>query len=97
MSRARDETLKSPTRPASGRLTQSERRARAREALMEAAANHITRYGYAEMVVDRVASDAGYTRGALFHLFANKEELVLAVVKWAREAWNEEVGSSARR
>ena len=60
---------------------------------MEAAANHITRYGYAETVVDQVASDAGYTRGALYHLFSNKEELVLATVNWVREAWTDEVGS----
>src|SRR5687767_1900798 len=89
---ASDETLTSPAAPASGRPTQSERRARTREALMEAAANHITRYGYAKMVVDRVANDAGYTRGALYHLYANKEELVLATVNWVREAWTDEVG-----
>jgi AcrR family transcriptional regulator len=59
---------------------------------MESAANHITRYGYAEMVVDRVAGDAGYTRGALYHLFATKEELVLAVVEWVLEAWRDEAG-----
>jgi AcrR family transcriptional regulator len=59
---------------------------------MEAAANHITRYGYAEMVVDQVASDAGYTRGALYHLFATKEELVLAVVAWVLQAWDDEAG-----
>ena len=44
------------------------------------------------MVLDRVASDAGYTRGALYHLFANKEELVLAVVESVRGEWRNEVG-----
>jgi AcrR family transcriptional regulator len=59
---------------------------------MVSAAKHITQRGYAETVLDLVAADAGYTRGALYHLFANKEELVLAVVEWVREAWNEKAG-----
>jgi AcrR family transcriptional regulator len=42
-----------------------------------------------------VASDAGYTRGALYHLFANKEDLALAVVWWINETWQDEVGTVA--
>jgi len=38
-----------------------------------------------------VAGEAGYTRGALYHLFANKEDLALAVVNWVEESWNGEV------
>ena len=59
---------------------------------MEATANHITRHGYADMVLERVASDAGYTRGALYHLFANKTELTLATVEWVYDSWREDVG-----
>jgi AcrR family transcriptional regulator len=59
---------------------------------MEATANHITRYGYADMVLARVASDAGYTRGALYHLFANKTELTLAAAEWAYGTWRDDVG-----
>ena len=59
---------------------------------MEATANHITRHGYANMVLERVASDAGYTRGALYHLFANKTELTLAAAEWAYAAWRDDVG-----
>ena len=84
--------MTSPDASVSDRLTQSERRARTRAALLAATANHITRYGFADLVLERVASDAGYTRGALYHLFANKEALVLAVVEWLREAWSNEVG-----
>jgi AcrR family transcriptional regulator len=40
-----------------------------------------------------VAADAGYSRGALYHLFAGKEDLALAVVEWVRESWYAEVGS----
>ena len=90
---AAGETLSSPAAaPGSSRPNQTERRARTRAALLAATAQNISRYGYADMVVERVASDAGYTRGALYHLFSNKEELVLATVEWVREAWTDEVG-----
>ena len=39
-----------------------------------------------------MASDAGYTRGALYHQFKDKEELALAVIDWVDETWTEEVG-----
>jgi AcrR family transcriptional regulator len=78
------------------RRTQADRRAQTRGALLEAAARGLSRDGYSNLVLERVASDAGYTRGALYHLFAGKEDLALAVVEWVREAWYAEVGSLAR-
>ncbi len=39
-----------------------------------------------------MAADAGYTRGALYHLFANKEELALAVLEWVDETWYAHMG-----
>lgn len=77
-------------RPA--RLTQAARRARTRDALLEAAARGLSRDGYANLVLERVAREAGYTRGALYHLFASKEELAHAVVEWVGETWTAEVG-----
>jgi AcrR family transcriptional regulator len=59
---------------------------------LESAARGLSRYGYANLVLERVASEAGYSRGALYHLFANKEELALAVVAWVEETWYSEVG-----
>ncbi len=35
--------------------------------------------------------EAGYSRGALYHQFANKEELALAVVEWVEETWYAEM------
>lgn len=70
----------------------ADRRARTLAALMAAAATNVSRHGYSGLVLDRVASDAGYTRGALYHLFANKDALVLAVVEWVGLAWRDEVG-----
>ncbi|MFI9721939.1 TetR/AcrR family transcriptional regulator [Streptomyces sp. NPDC052396] len=82
-------------RPEGTRRTQTERRARTRSALLEAAARGLSTYGYGNLVLERVAAEAGYTRGALYHLFANKEELALAVVQWVEETWDAEVGRPA--
>lgn len=59
--------------------------------MLVAAARGVSTYGYANLALEQVARDAGYTRGALYHQFANKEELVLAVVAWVEETWDAEV------
>lgn len=79
------------------RRTQADRRAATRAAMLEAAARGLSTYGYANLVLEQVARDAGYTRGALYHLFANKEELALAVVTWVGETWDAEVRQPALR
>ena len=81
--------------PEAARRTQADRRARTRNALLEAAARGLSTYGYANLALERVASEAGYSRGALYHLFTNKEDLALAVVQWIEETWNAEVGQPA--
>ena len=73
--------------------TQADRRAQTRSALLEAAARGLSRYGYSNLILERVAVEAGYTRGALYHLFAGKEDLALAVVEWVRTSWYAEVGT----
>lgn len=80
-------------RPA--RQTQAERRARSRGALIEAAAVRLSAFGYAGLVLEQVARDAGYSRGAVYHQFAGKDELALAVVDWVAELWNVEVRGPA--
>jgi AcrR family transcriptional regulator len=79
----------------SPRRTQAERRQRTRSALLESAARNFSRYGYAKVALEQVAADAGYTRGALYHLFRGKEQLALAVIEWVAATWEEEVGSAA--
>lgn len=59
---------------------------------MQAAAQGLSTYGYANLVLERVAREAGYTRGALYHQFADKEDLALAVVDWIDVTWRAEVG-----
>lgn len=79
------------------RRTQADRSARTRSALLESAARGISRHGYGNLVLEQVARDAGYTRGALYHQFADKEDLALSVVAWADETWRGEVGSRVER
>jgi AcrR family transcriptional regulator len=76
----------------SSRSTQAERSGRTRSALLESAARGLSRYGYGNLILERVASEAGYTRGALYHQFKDKEDLALAVIDWVDETWRQEVG-----
>jgi AcrR family transcriptional regulator len=78
------------------RPTQAERIARSREALLESAARGLSRYGYGNVKLEQVAREAGYTRGALYHQFRDKEDLALAVIRWVTESWTREVGDPAR-
>jgi AcrR family transcriptional regulator len=78
------------------RSTQAERSARTRSALLESAARGLSRYGYGNLVLEQVARDAGYTRGALYHQFEDKEDLALAVIEWVNENWTREVGGPAK-
>src|SRR5579863_7746267 len=87
--------MSSPMPAARERRTQAERRARSRSALLEAAARGLSRYGYGNLVLEEVAREAGYTRGALYHQFKDKEDLALAVIEWVNENWMREVGEPA--
>jgi AcrR family transcriptional regulator len=78
--------------PTSRRPTQADRSARTRRALLESAARALSRYGYGNLALAQVAAEAGYTRGALYHQFRAKDDLVLAVVEWTFQQWREEVG-----
>src|SRR4051794_29806654 len=83
-------TAARPERPE--RRTQADRSAATRAALLESAARGLSRYGYGNLILERVASDAGYTRGALYHQFKDKEDLALAVIDWVDPTWRQEVG-----
>jgi AcrR family transcriptional regulator len=90
------EVSRQPDAAASARgrgSTQAARSARTRGALLESAARGISRHGYGNLVLEQVASEAGYTRGALYHQFKDKEDLAFAVIDWVDETWQQEVGS----
>jgi AcrR family transcriptional regulator len=68
-----------PTHPAA-RRTQADRSAATREALIAAARRLIAAHGYAEVGTDAIATEAGVSRGALYHQFTDKVALFDAVV-----------------
>jgi AcrR family transcriptional regulator len=54
-------------------------KAATREALLEAGRTVFVRDGYQRASLDRVASEAGFTKGALYGNFATKADLFLAI------------------
>lgn len=62
------------------RLTRAQSRLRTREAIVEAATRLFLRDGFAATPLERVAEEAGFTRGAAYSNFAGKTELGIAVV-----------------
>lgn len=63
-----------------GRLTRGESQARTRETLLEVATRAFLRDGYRATSLERVADEAGFSKGAVYSNFANKDELCLAVL-----------------
>ena len=60
-------------------LTRKEAQQRTRERLIEAAAKVFARRGYHRATVEEIASEAGFTIGALYSNFSGKEDLFLAI------------------
>jgi AcrR family transcriptional regulator len=62
------------------RRTQGERTAQTRAALISAARRLFGAEGFADVGAERVTREAGMTRGALYHQFADKTDLFAAVL-----------------
>jgi AcrR family transcriptional regulator len=62
------------------RLTRKEKQAQTRSCLMKSAARVFARRGLQQASIDEVAEDAGFTKGAFYANFKNKEELFLAML-----------------
>jgi AcrR family transcriptional regulator len=62
------------------RRTQTERTAETRAVLIAAARRLFGTEGFAEVGTERVAREAGMTRGALYHQFTDKADLFAAVL-----------------
>ncbi|MFB7720002.1 TetR/AcrR family transcriptional regulator [Nocardia sp. NPDC056100] len=64
------------------RESSRDRRSReTRQALLDAAYALFCEHGYAGTSLDRIAEQAGYTKGAVYPHFASKEELFLALME----------------
>jgi AcrR family transcriptional regulator len=66
------------------RLTREESRAQTRAKLIAVGRAHFLRDGLGGAVAEKIAEDAGYSRGALYANFDGKEELFLAVIREER-------------
>ena len=62
------------------RKTQAERRDETRDELIAAAARLISKRGFHGTSLDAIAEEAGYSRGAVYYNFADKEELFLELL-----------------
>jgi AcrR family transcriptional regulator len=62
------------------RLTRAEQREQTRARLLDAAGQVFARRGFHAATVDEVAEAAGYTKGAVYSNFTNKDELFLALL-----------------
>jgi AcrR family transcriptional regulator len=79
--------LSATGRRRSARPTRGERQATTRAALLRSASRSICKLGMHGASIDRIAAEAGYTKGAFYANFANKEELFLVLLdeKFAAE------------
>jgi AcrR family transcriptional regulator len=64
----------------SKRKTQSERREETREQVLAAAARVFAARGFHATSLDAIAEEAGFSRGAVYYNFADKEELFLELL-----------------
>lgn len=62
------------------RLTRKEQQAKTRACLLEAAARVVTRRGLHGASLEQVATEAGYTKGAIYANFGSREELFLTLL-----------------
>jgi AcrR family transcriptional regulator len=63
------------------RRTQADRSAMTRDALIAAARRLFAEHGFAEVPADAIVAEAGVTRGALYHQFADKTALFDATLE----------------
>jgi AcrR family transcriptional regulator len=70
------------------RISRKESQLQTRERLLDAALEVFSRRGFYAASVDEIAAEAGYSKGAIYSNFSNKEELFLALIdrRFAKEA-----------
>jgi AcrR family transcriptional regulator len=78
------------------RLTREQSKAHTRERLLAAARSVFARNGYHGASVEEVASEAGFSTGALYSNFGGKEDLFLALMEREIEAHAREISHAVR-
>jgi AcrR family transcriptional regulator len=83
-------------RAAARRLTREESRANTRERLLSAARSAFARSGYHAASVEEIASEAGFSTGALYSNFDGKEDLFLALMEREIDEHAREIAEAVR-
>jgi AcrR family transcriptional regulator len=76
------------------RLSRAESQARTRERLVATATRAFLRDGYLATSLDKVADEAGYSKGAVYSNFRNKTQLCLAVLDGIRAQQTERIAQA---
>ena len=73
------------------RLTREQQKAQTRKRLIESAKKVVARRGYHGASLEEVAEEAGYSRGAVYSNFENKEDLFFACIDEILEKWESDL------
>ena len=87
--------VKKPADKREHRRSQAERSEATREALIRAARPLFAERGYADVGTEEIVRAAGLTRGALYHHFGGKRELLAAVYEEIERELAERIASGA--
>ena len=63
------------------RLTREQSQALTREKLLRSAGEAVARHGYEGATVERIAEEAGYSKGAFYSNFSSKEDILLQLLE----------------
>ncbi len=96
MARAQAPSSGAPTAAAAGRMTREQSRAVTRERLLSAARRAFARSGFHGASVEEIASEAGYSTGALYSNFDGKEDLFLGLMEREIDEHAREIAEAVR-
>jgi AcrR family transcriptional regulator len=74
------------------RLTRAEQREETRRRLVESARRVFARMGFEAALIDVIAEEAGFSRGAFYFNFASKNELLIELLQGHFDAEVETLG-----
>ncbi|HYM45352.1 MAG TPA: TetR/AcrR family transcriptional regulator [Solirubrobacteraceae bacterium] len=87
-------TVQTAREHSAARLTREQSKANTRERLLNAARSVFARNGYHGASVEEVASEAGFSTGALYSNFGGKEDLFLALMEREIDAHAREIAGA---
>ena len=77
-------------------MSRTETQAHTRQRLLDSAERAFAAEGFAGASLDRIAGDAGFTRGAVYSNFADKADLFVAVLERRLERRSREIATAMR-